>query len=118
MTSDRREPEETPPSDSVDYAINRVLLAERNARAEIEQRRDEAAQIISEAERRAARIGQRTDARIEAVHRIADRAVEEALHALLGPVPALESDRVPAHDHDGLERAVELLVEEMLGGQP
>ncbi|MGA7981543.1 MAG: hypothetical protein WCA32_15145 [Chromatiaceae bacterium] len=117
MSSDRLEAEGPPPPDSVDHAINRVLLAERNARAEIVQRRDEAAQIISEAERRAARIGQRSEARIEAVHRVADRAVEEALHALLGPAPAFESDRASAQDHDRLERAVELLVEEMLGGR-
>ena len=101
---------------SVDLAINRVLAAEREAREAVEQCRAEAALILNAAEERARAVTSRTERRIKAVHRIADRAVERALSELRkepgDEVVPEEAGRAGGR----LERALDVLVCEIVGG--
>lgn len=105
------------PSDtgSVDEAINRVLAAERDARKAVEQCRSEATHIIAAAEERARRISGRAEKRINAAHRIADRAVERALAELRGKVQERQGDRDSARDRERIDQAVATLVDEIIG---
>jgi hypothetical protein len=74
----------------VDEAFNRVLEAEARAREQVEACREQAAELLKDAEARARRISDRTDRRMRLTHRIADRAVSRALHELadVPPEPA------------------------------
>jgi vacuolar-type H+-ATPase subunit H len=81
------EPKAGPQSASVDQAINQVLVAERDAREAVERCRGEAAAIHAAAQERAREIGQRTERRVKAARRTADRAVERALKGLLSADP-------------------------------
>jgi hypothetical protein len=105
-------------ADAVDRAINRVLLAEREARVAVDACHGEAARIVADAENLSLGIGRRTEARIKAAHRIADRAVDRALHELLGPIAGRESKQGGTPDAARLERAVDVLVAEILGDTP
>jgi vacuolar-type H+-ATPase subunit H len=96
--------------------MNDILAAEQQAREAVEQCRAKAARIVAEAEERARRIANRAEARIRLTHRIADQSVERALRELR----STESSRVPATPEgdarEVLDKAVEALVDEMLGG--
>ena len=90
----------TQDADSVDRAMNRVLLAEQEARDAVEQCRAEAARIIAEAEERARGFSQRAERRIKLAHRIADRAVERALQGLSGSDSEWESEILTRDTHN------------------
>jgi len=105
-------------SRSVDLAINRVLAAERDARAAVETCREDAERILDQAEAHSRRISRRSEQRVKAAHQIADARVERTLrrlaeddvHGLAGPVTETDEER--------LERALERLVDEIVGGSP
>jgi cell division septum initiation protein DivIVA len=105
-----------PDFDAVDLAINRVLAAERSAREVLEQRRREAARILNEAEQRAAAIGRRAEARMRAAHRIADLAVEQAQRELRATSPGRDASPSEAQAPERIDRAVDRLIAEILGG--
>lgn len=104
-------------ADVVDQVMNQVLAAERQARDAVEQCRAQAAAILAEAEERARAIGRRTEHRIRLTHKIADQAVDDALVELRGP----DSGRTAVEDageaRERVDRAVDALVEEILGGK-
>lgn len=85
----------------VDEAFNRVLAAEAQAREQVEACRQQAAEILKDAEAHARRISNRTDRRLRLTHQIADRAVSRALGEL-AEVPAEPAAALP--DDATLER--------------
>ena len=103
-------------ADSVDRAMNQVLLAEQEACDAVEQCRAEAARILAEAEERVRRIGEGAERRIRLAHRIADRAVERAQQGLRGPDAGPESEISAREARELVDRAVDLLVDEILDG--
>jgi hypothetical protein len=105
-------------SDSVDQAMNQVLLAERKARDSVARCRSEAARIIAAAEEDVRRIVERTESRVSLVSRIGDRAMELALREPQGSEAGAASPVPVADDRDLLERAVDGLVDEILGEEP
>jgi len=111
----------------VDEAMNRVLAAERDARLAVAECRAEAARIIAQAETRARALAGRSEARIKAAHRIADAAIARALGELAGVPPGswleTQAEGTPgaglgevAGALGPLDRALETLVGEILGG--
>jgi hypothetical protein len=110
------EPKAGPQSASVDQAINQVLVAERDAREAVERCRGEAAAIHAEAEERAREIGKRTERRVKAAHRTADRAVARALKDLLSADPGAGAQDGAGVDAARVERAVDALADDIVGG--
>ncbi len=105
-------------SDVVDRVMNQILAAERHAREAVEQCRAEAAHILADAEERTRGIGRRTENRIRLTHKIADQSVDDALRKLRGPQ---SGQRAPAEEGEVrklVDRAVDALVEDILGGTP
>jgi hypothetical protein len=111
---------------SVDEVMNRVLVAERDARLAVAECRAEAARIVAEAETRARALAGRSEARIKAAHRIADEAIGRAL-AELAQVPLVfDPDGEPAAGAGGdeasvpqpLTRAIRALAAEIIGEAP
>jgi hypothetical protein len=110
------QPKAGPQSASVDQAINRVLSAERDAREAVERCRAEAAAIHAAAAVRAGEIGRRTERRVKAAHLAADRAVERALKELLSADGGAVVHEAAAADDPRIDRAVEALADEIVGG--
>jgi len=104
-------------SDSVDRAMSQVLLAEREARDAVSRCRDEAAQILAAAEEDTRRIADRAEDRVKLAARLADRAVELTLQELQGSEPGSAPAGSEADVRDRLDRAVDDLVEEILGAE-
>jgi vacuolar-type H+-ATPase subunit H len=101
---------------AVDLAINSILAAEQDARDAVENCRGQAARILAAAEARVREIGQRTERRMKAAHRIADESVARSL-GLLGEGDSRNvSKTAEGRSSDLVERAVDSLVDEMLGG--
>jgi hypothetical protein len=99
----------------VDLAMNQVLAAERDAREAVAACRQEAQRILEAAEERVLRISRRAERRVKVAHRVADAAVDRALLGLgreKGGRPAGPAGEVG----DGsLDRAIDRLVDEILG---
>jgi len=110
--------EETRNLAAVDAAIDQVLAAEREARAAVASCRAEGDRILAAAEEKARRIDQRTEARIARAHRTADRAVEKALAALERPAPGAGFEPPRVRVQWVVERALDGLIDEILGGGP
>jgi regulator of protease activity HflC (stomatin/prohibitin superfamily) len=117
-TDDRKQPL----SESVDEAMNRVLAAERDARLAVAECRAEAARLIAAAEAQARALAGRSEARIKLAQRIADGAIARAL-AELSEVPPVADltgtlrDAASSADRaEHLTRAIDTLIEEILGG--
>ena len=107
-----------PGAAAVDQAINQVLAAEREASEAVARCRAEAERIRTAAEERARALAERTERRIQVTHWIADRAVERAL-AELRERGTRQADRTrEALDDAHLERALDALVEEIVGAEP
>jgi pheromone shutdown protein TraB len=102
----------------IDDAMNRVLREEQQARVAVETCRERAKMLLEHAQNRAKLIEYRTDARLLRVQWLADRALQRALQRLTasaprpGPVPA------GAHQGDQLARAIERMLDEMVGAEP
>jgi pheromone shutdown protein TraB len=102
----------------IDEAMNRVLREEQQARVAVETCRERARMLLEHAQNRAKLIEYRTDARILRIQWLADRALQRALQGLaanagrsaLGPVAAAGNDR--------LARAIEVMLDEMVGEEP
>jgi vacuolar-type H+-ATPase subunit H len=102
--------------DSVDRVMNQVLAAEQEAREAVEQCRAEAAQILAEAEDNAREIERRAERRLRLTDRIADRAVEAALRELRTSGSGAGAAMPDSEAGAVLDRAVDALVDEILGG--
>jgi hypothetical protein len=107
----------SPETQSVDEAMNRVLLAEREARAVVEQCRAEAVRIVTAAEDRARSLANRTDQRVKMARRIAERRVEKALLELRDSTLLLKEQRGKSELGERLERALEALANEVIGAE-
>jgi vacuolar-type H+-ATPase subunit H len=112
------EPKIDPQVATVDQAINQVLRAEREARGAVERCREEAAAIVAAAEERARGISARTEQRIKSAHRLADKAVECALRELLRAEAREAPGETTQADEARVTRAVEALVDELIGPNP
>ena len=105
-----------PETRAVDLAMNQVLAAEQEAREAVTACGEEARKILAQAEELARGISRRTERRVKAAHRIADQAVERALGDLsdwgsdAGDPGALDAGE------ERLERALDRLVDEIVGG--
>ncbi|AGA91015.1 hypothetical protein Thimo_2270 [Thioflavicoccus mobilis 8321] len=105
---------------TIDQAINRILAAEREGRADVARCAAEAEGILADAQARAERIRERTEARVQLVHRIADRCLEKVLgelHSLPpepdeGTAPLAAASDVP---DEVMDDAVARLVDELIG---
>jgi hypothetical protein len=106
----------------VDEAFNRVLEAEARAREQVEACREQAAELVKDAEARARRISDRTDRRMRLTHRIADRAVSQALAALADMPPEPAAGHPDDTTLSRLDRIIDRLAGEILsegrGGNP
>jgi regulator of protease activity HflC (stomatin/prohibitin superfamily) len=105
-------------SDSVEQSMNQVLLAERDARDAVARCRSEAARILAAAEEDVRRIVERTEGRVSLANRIADRTVDLAVREPRGPEAGAATPVPEADVRDLLERAVDGLVDEILGEEP
>jgi hypothetical protein len=113
------------PSDTaaIDQAINRILAAERDARAGVAQCAAEAEASLAAAQARAERVRVRTEQRVQLVHRIADRCLDLVL-ADLAAIP-IDPDEdgaatpVPTGPPDvAMDEAIARLLDEMVGPAP
>jgi vacuolar-type H+-ATPase subunit H len=105
-------------TDAVDDAINRVLMAEREAREAVEQCRGEAARILAAAEEAAREVSSRAEGRIQSVRGTADRAVERALAELRIEAGGQPRGGDASREGGRLDRAVDALIDEILGAGP
>jgi vacuolar-type H+-ATPase subunit H len=103
---------------SVDLAMNQVLAAEREARKAVNNCREDAGRILDQAEERAQRIRRTTERRIQAAHHIADAAVDKTLRTLRETGLEDTGGRAGPMDQERLGRALDLLVDEIVGELP
>jgi pheromone shutdown protein TraB len=107
-----------PNTSSVDDAINRVLREEQQARVAVETCRERAKLLLEHARNRAKLVEYRTDARLLRVQWLADRALQRALQRLTAETPRPGvATRVTAQG-DQLARAIEVVLDEMVGEEP
>ncbi|RRQ20004.1 hypothetical protein [Thiohalobacter thiocyanaticus] len=101
-----------------DQAINQVLAAEREAQAQVEQCREEAAQQLKQARLHASRIRQRTDHRITQLHRLCLAASRRELDALRRERHEALMERLARlqPDEARLEQAAQRLALELIMG--
>lgn len=100
---------------AVDAAINRVLLRERAAREAIAECQRRAEAILAAARAQARAVERRGEARETLLHARSDRRVEDQVSALLRQAPA-PADALTAEQRARLERAIQMLCDEMVGG--
>ena len=104
--------------DAVDRVMNQVLEAEEEARKAVEQCRAQATRIVADAEENVRRIARRTERRIKQTNRIADLAVDRALHKLYISESGQATKTPKREAATMLDRVVDVLVDEILGGSP
>jgi hypothetical protein len=102
---------------AVDRAINRILVAEREGQAAVEECRKQAAALVAAAQARAERIAEATERRIQWVHHIADDRLDATLRGLTGTALAIDG-RQAAPSSATLAPAIAQLVDEMVGRLP
>ncbi len=102
----------------VDAAFNRVLAAEAEARARVEECRREAAAMVTAAEERVRRLVQRTEARILLAHRLADAGVARELGALRAREPSGGDEEPDGAARAQLDLAIFSLADEIIGHAP
>lgn len=99
-----------------DDAINRVLLAEKEARKEVDVCRHKAALIISNGRERVRRILSRADERIIKVHAIADQITERKLAEIhINSALLSEHDEFDEILRGNVDEAIEQLTAELIG---
>jgi hypothetical protein len=111
----RTSPATNADTETVDAAINRVLLRERAAREVVAQCQRQAEAILAAAREQARRVERRAEAREAALHALCDRKVEQTLTALLRRTPSA-AEGPSAEQQRHLERAIAALCDEMVGG--
>jgi len=99
----------------IDAAFNRALSAEASAREAVEQCRQQADRLVSDADAHARRLVDRTDERIRAVQLIADRRLQNGLDDLLGTVPQTPDTAFDPASELRLDAAITALADEMIG---
>lgn len=92
---------------SVDEAIDRVLSAEREARAAVEECRKQAHRRLSQARAQARRILERGDVRINGLHTRSERTVARTIAALKTETKGLSQE--PALDDIQLARLADVV---------
>ncbi|MCW8963390.1 MAG: hypothetical protein OQL16_06290 [Gammaproteobacteria bacterium] len=97
-------------------AINKVLQAEGKSKEEVENCRQQAADIIESGRNQARRITNRADDRISTIHAKADLSINRRLAELQQEMASLSGESVlDEKAHDRLQAAVESLLNEMVG---
>lgn len=97
-------------------AINRVLVAEKEARQEVDICRHKAALIIMNGRDRVRRIINRADKRIIKVHSISDRITERTLADFqINTALLSENDELDEKMLANVDKAIELLIAELIG---
>ena len=107
---------EPPPTEAVEYAINRVLTAEQESRAAVEECRSKARAILEAARGRSRQILERGEEYIARARARSDATVERRLSELRAE--AARFSDVPLVDEDRLARVrqlVPVLALELLG---
>jgi len=102
-------------TDDTEEAINRVLGAERDARAAIERCVQQAAATVDAARQRARHLAAHTDVRIGKVHARCSLALGRQIEALLRQEQAGDVAPPAAHDDEVLVAAVEHLAAALTG---
>jgi hypothetical protein len=102
----------------IDEAMNRVLREEQQARVAVETCRERAKMILEHAQNRAKLVQYRTDARVLRVQWLADRALQRALQGLGAPAPRSGIGAAAAGRNEPLARAIEDMLDEMVGERP
>jgi hypothetical protein len=101
-----------------DEAIKLVLLAEKEARHEVDNCRHKAAVIITNGRDRVRRIINRADQRISKVHTIADGITEKLLQEInLNTTLLSEQVELNKKKQENVDKAVELLIAELIGAK-
>ena len=99
-------------------AINRVLLAESENRDSIESCRQQAEQIIQNGRSKARKISNRIDAHISTVHKRADAGIQKRITELKQEMESFSAEpEVTEKDHNQLNAAIVILIDEMVGDQ-
>ncbi|MBI4756545.1 MAG: hypothetical protein HY778_14255 [Betaproteobacteria bacterium] len=104
---------------AMEAAIARVLAAERDARAAIEDCQAEAAQVVAAARVAALRVATRADGRTRAEHAAFQRKVETDIAAIDAEIAALDASAPEAQalPDDGEAFAVAALAAELTAGK-
>jgi len=99
-----------------DEKINRVLLAEKEARQEVDSCRHKAALIIMNGRERVRRIMNQADERITKVHYIAERIIERKLSDLhINSSLLSKQDEWDKKKYADVDKAIERLIAELIG---
>lgn len=97
-------------------AINKVLQAEGNSKEDVENCRQQAAEIVEGGRNQARRITSRADDRISTIHAKADLSIDRRLAELRQEMASLSQESVlDEKAHIRLQAAIELLLPEMIG---
>ncbi len=109
-------PTPTPPSETAEEAINRVLAAERRAREAIAGCEAQGKRVVEDARGRAKRIAQRTEARIAKLRDRCDVTMRERMAALDAAGEAESADlELDQTKLSRLEAAVRLVAARLTG---
>jgi F0F1-type ATP synthase membrane subunit b/b' len=97
-------------------AINEVLIAEQQNKSAITVCKQQADNIIEDARMKARRINERADERITNVHKIADSSIQAQVSKLNLQMASLHSQyKLDENDHEKLNNAIAMLVQELVG---
>jgi len=102
----------------VDAAIARVLLAERDAREDVQRCAREAESIVERAQETARQIARRAAQRSVRVQRFAATTLQQRLEALARQAAQDQVQAVLANRPAALQRAVESLAAQLTGAAP
>lgn len=102
----------------IDEAMNRVLREEEQARVAVETCRERAKMLLEHAQNRAKLVEYRTDARLLRVQWLADRALQRALQGLAASAARSGAGTPSAEAGGRLAHVIEVMLDEMVGGEP
>jgi vacuolar-type H+-ATPase subunit H len=100
---------------NVDEAINRVLLAEREAQEAVDDCREQAHAILDGARLKVARIKARTDDRITRVQELSDQSISRRIGAIRTEANAIHTRAdLSSKRLEELQDAIDLLIKEIV----
>ncbi len=101
---------------TTEEAMNRVLGAERDAKAAITQCEAQAAATVEQVRQQARRIAERTDRRISRLHTNCELSAARRIDLLLRQERSADAERIaPPHEQEVLAAAVERLTALLTG---
>ncbi len=99
----------------VDEAINRVLMAERDAQTAVEDCRKQAKEIREQARLNAKRVTERAGRRASSIQTIADRSVSRAISKIRGEMSAWRTENgLSAEQLRQLDHLIDTLIDELV----